>query len=393
MTTTTTTATSHDAANVMPLKRFKRKVIILSLEKSPTLFEKLTPYADCYIFKGITGDEVPSSARTRYFTIFSSLMRASTMGIAYSHVRIWEDLVRDEDIKSDNDGYLVFEDDAIIERAGGDYDVASFLDYVEDSINAIVESKHSIEMFTAGYSSITGVTIPANIAKDPNIVKLNSFYGTHCYYISQFGAAKLLNATVQDKINDHIDRYITKLVKTKRFEILAPAQESRLVFQTSTDPMVQLGYPLTALLAPSTKDSITKDTHADCDVTSQVTSCGCTRDNTIMYPIILLFPASFIKVDKHFNLAYILLTSTYEICGYGFNLVSLFWLVFGYGLSFLLDCWLSVLLLFFVIVLIDITFNPRFDVVKAMFPRLYVDMFIFTGAFAVGQFISRYINA
>lgn len=281
------------------------KIVVLSLESEPLIYKTLKQDfdADVEVFNGFTN--VECNEKKKYFSEYSTYLKNSIFGIAYSHLSIWLKLLEDKD----NDGYVVFEDDVILTPN----EIPLFSHFFP------ILKELPCDLFLFGYCTITKNIY--EICNEIGIFKIKSFYGMHAYYINKNGASKILDIILsKEKINGHIDRFLTNLAKIDEILVYCVSLEDR-IHQKSGN-----------------------------------LQCESAVASNITYPCFITYPSSFINVDTNFNLAYILKTPNYVINGYEFTIITLIWMFIGFLATFLFKSWILATLFFLFLISFDFIF-------------------------------------
>jgi GR25 family glycosyltransferase involved in LPS biosynthesis len=204
---------------------------IISLNNPVSLINQISDFGfNPILINGVNGRELNSKEINSNTTVLCSLFcPKSVIGIAMSHILIWDKFIKSKQKKA-----IIFEDDVVFTpdfKSQFDIDINSVPSDFDLLYLGCFGCINNINFYTV-YSSVTNLTSlnAKNINKQIN--KPAFIAATHAYVISRKGAKKLL-FNLKNKIEYHLDYSIQKLIRDNL--IIAYGLNKRIVYQTSTD--------------------------------------------------------------------------------------------------------------------------------------------------------------
>lgn len=204
---------------------------IISLTNPKLLIDQISEYdLNPILIKGVDGSKLDyDEIKENTTTICSAICPKSVIGIAMSHIKIWELFLR-----SGKKNALVLEDDVVftknfkkdlencIENVPSDYDVL-YLGCFGCSTN--------FNLYT--FAAFNTNQLNLNAKKINKYINKPLYVGaTHAYIITPSGAKKLLHH-LKHKISTHLDIQINQLIRDNYINVFS--LNKRIVYQTSTD--------------------------------------------------------------------------------------------------------------------------------------------------------------
>lgn len=225
--------------------------------------------------------------------LYSKIGLKSAIGCALSHVKAWQTMIDNND-----ESAIFLEDDVLIDdnfidlfnsmKIPNDY----YIIYLGSLIGSDIEKKYSLEFPLARLYLGKGYTKKVKKIND-NVYVPALPLGLHGYILSNIGAKYLLDNIKKDKIYNHIDAQIIKYL----YNVPSYAINPQLIHQQN--------------------------------VTLE-------NSNNINYPYPIIINRNLNQKDKHgIPLNYKLNIGVYEYNGYIFNIITLYFIIFGIILALL----------------------------------------------------------
>jgi GR25 family glycosyltransferase involved in LPS biosynthesis len=212
------------------------KAYVISLDNPIKLLKKISNYGLTPILvNGVNGrllsnDEINNNCSF----LCSILCTKTTIGIAMSHIKVWEQFIES------NDNYgIVFEDDVIF-TPNFKYNLDVILHNLKSNSDIVYLGcfgcSNSINLFSAFGYMTNSLNIDTDTDTDTNYLNKSLIsLATHGYIISKSGAKKLVKL-IKGNIYNHLDFQIQRLIKDKL--INSYVVNNLLVYQTSTNNLV-----------------------------------------------------------------------------------------------------------------------------------------------------------
>lgn len=151
-----------------------------------------------------------------YRTHHHDITRGGT-GCFISHYNLSKRLIND----SENDAYLIFEDDTT---------------FLSDTYGKI---QSALKKLPENWDIVLFYTIRAIGRKENNdFNKLKSFWGMNCYIINKKGAEKLIKEVEENKIDGQIDCYLSKMIQQGKINIYASSKQ--FIIMKGKDTNIQM---------------------------------------------------------------------------------------------------------------------------------------------------------
>jgi GR25 family glycosyltransferase involved in LPS biosynthesis len=217
---------AYDILNTVQFSENKKfESFLINLEKRKDRLEKINfshlP-ENIQLIKAIDGFKLQINPRLRSFCLKNNfLMRPGVIGCALTHLLLYQKL-----LDSENDGYIIFEDDISTDEK------------LNSKINRVFKI---LEFENPDIIFFTTCLISKNFEKETKIVlyeKLSdirniSYGGTGGYYISRKGALQVLNFIDTNTLTEAIDAILFQQVdKLKIYFVLPPLFEQNIYGDT-----------------------------------------------------------------------------------------------------------------------------------------------------------------
>jgi GR25 family glycosyltransferase involved in LPS biosynthesis len=210
---------------------YSMNAYIISLNNPIQLINQVSEFGfNPILIKGVNGKDLTNQEIKENTTLLCSLIcPKSTIGIAMSHILIWERF-----LKTKQKTAIVLEDDVVFTK--------NFKNQFDIDMKNVPTNFDLL--YLGCFGCINNINFYTIVGSMSNLISLNAkninkyinkpafVAATHAYVISRKGAKRLLSY-LKNKIEFHIDYSIQKLIRDDLITVYG--LNKRIVYQTSTD--------------------------------------------------------------------------------------------------------------------------------------------------------------